>query len=174
MSSSLENATSTCVIGYARPVLLIIAVLALTGIGLGAFPSAAKDGRAIPAPALDEPHDATFEVAVLAGGCFWGVQGVYQHVRGVTNAVSGYSGGDKETAQYQTVSTGTTAHAESVKITSIQGRSPMAASCRSISRSPMIRPSSTGRGRTRVPNIVRRSSRHQLSRLGLRKPTSPN
>ena len=117
MSSSLENATSTCVIGYARPVLLIIAVLALTGIGLGAFPSAAKDGRAIPAPALDEPDDATFEVAVLAGGCFWGVQGVYQHVRGVTNAVSGYSGGDKETAQYETVSTGTTAHAESVKIT---------------------------------------------------------
>ena len=78
MCSSLENSTSTRVIGYARPVLLIIASLALTGIGLGAFPSAAKDGRAIPAPALDEPHDATFEVAVLAGGCFWGVQGVYQ------------------------------------------------------------------------------------------------
>jgi peptide-methionine (S)-S-oxide reductase len=117
MSSSLENSTSTRVIGYARPVLLIIALLALTGIGLGAFPSAAKEGRAIPAPALDEPHDATFEVAVLAGGCFWGVQGVYQHVRGVANAVSGYSGGDKETAQYETVSMGTTAHAESVKIT---------------------------------------------------------
>ena len=105
------------VIGYARPVLLIIALLALTGIGLGAYPSAAKDGRPIPAPALDESHDATFEVAVLAGGCFWGVQGVYQHVRGVTNAVSGYSGGAKETAQYETVSTGTTAHAEFVKIT---------------------------------------------------------
>ena len=110
MSSSLENSTSTRVIGYARPVLLIIALLALTGIGLGAYPSAAKEGRAIPAPALDEPHDATFEVAVLAGGCFWGVQGVYQHVRGVTNAVSGYSGGDKETAQCETVSTGTTGH----------------------------------------------------------------
>ena len=55
-------------------------------------------------PTIAEPHDATFEVAVLAGGCFWGVQGVYQHVRGVTNAVSGYSGGDKETAQYETVS----------------------------------------------------------------------
>ena len=122
MSSSLENSTSTRVIGYARPVLLIIALLALTGIGLGAYPSAAKDGRAIPAPALDEPHDATFEVAVLAGGCFWGVQGVYQHVRGVTNAVSGYSGGDKETVQYETVSTGTTAHAESVKITFDPGK----------------------------------------------------
>ena len=59
MSSSLENSTSTCVIGYSRPVLLIIALLALTGIGLGAYPSAAKEGRAIPAPALDEPHDAT-------------------------------------------------------------------------------------------------------------------
>jgi peptide-methionine (S)-S-oxide reductase len=89
MSSSLENSASTRVIGYGRPVLLIIAVLALTGIGLCAFPSAAKEGRAIPAPAIDEPHDATFEVAVLAGECFWGVQGVYQHVRGVTNAVSG-------------------------------------------------------------------------------------
>ena len=117
MSSSLENSTSTRAIGYARPVLLIIALLAMTGIGLGAYPSAAKEGRAIPAPSLDESHDATFEVAVLAGGCFWGVQGVYQHVRGVSNAVSGYSGGDKETAQYETVSMGTTAHAESVKIT---------------------------------------------------------
>ena len=117
MSSSLENSPSTRVIVYVRPVLLIIALLALTGIGLGAYPSAAKEGRAIPAPSLDESHDATFEVAVLAGGCFWGVQGVYQHVRGVTNAVSGYSGGDKETAQYETVSMGTTAHAESVKIT---------------------------------------------------------
>jgi peptide-methionine (S)-S-oxide reductase len=117
MSPSLANSTTTRIIRHARPALLIIALLLLAGIGLSAFPSAAKDGRAIPAPALDEPHDATSEVAVLAGGCFWGVQGVYQHVGGVTNAVSGYSGGDKETAQYETVSTGTTAHAESVKIT---------------------------------------------------------
>ena len=81
-------------------------------------PSAAEVAHAIPAPALDEPAgQATSEVAVLAGGCFWGVQGVFQHVDGVTSAVSGYAGGDKATAQYETVSSGTTGHAESVQIT---------------------------------------------------------
>ena len=60
-------------------------------------------------PAVDEPAGpAQSEVAVLAGGCFWGVQGVFQHVQGVTSAVSGYTGGDKSTAQYETVGTGTT------------------------------------------------------------------
>ncbi len=78
----------------------------------------AEAAHTIPAPALDEPAgSATSEVAVLAGGCFWGVQGVFQHVEGVVNAVSGYAGGDKETAHYETVSTGTTGHAESVQIT---------------------------------------------------------
>jgi peptide-methionine (S)-S-oxide reductase len=60
---------------------------------------------------------ATSEVAVLAGGCFWGVQGVFQHVKGVTSAVSGYDGGNNETAHYQMVGTGTTGHAESVRVT---------------------------------------------------------
>src|SRR3984893_17188692 len=60
---------------------------------------------------------ATALLALAGGGCFWGVQGVFQHVEGVTNAVSGYAGGDKSTAQYETVSTGTTGHAESVQIT---------------------------------------------------------
>jgi peptide-methionine (S)-S-oxide reductase len=54
---------------------------------------------------------------VLAGGCFWGVQGVFQHVKGVTSAVSGYAGGDKKTADYEMVSTGGTGHAESVQVT---------------------------------------------------------
>ena len=54
---------------------------------------------------------------MLAGGCFWGVQGVFQHVDGVTNAVSGYAGGDKDTAHYETVGTGVTGHAESVRVT---------------------------------------------------------
>ncbi|MET0475656.1 MAG: peptide-methionine (S)-S-oxide reductase MsrA [Mycobacterium sp.] len=73
----------------------------------------------VPAPGVDEPKPApgTQETAVLAGGCFWGVQGVFQHVKGVTQAVSGYEGGDKSTADYETVSTGTTGHAESVRIT---------------------------------------------------------
>jgi peptide-methionine (S)-S-oxide reductase len=56
-------------------------------------------------------------VAVFAGGCFWGVQGVFQHVKGVTKAVSGYAGGDKGSAEYETVSLGSTGHAEAVQIT---------------------------------------------------------
>ncbi len=69
-------------------------------------------------PAVDEPSTgAHTETAVLAGGCFWGVQGVFQHVRGVTNVVAGYSGGARDTAEYETVSTGQTGHAESVQIT---------------------------------------------------------
>jgi peptide-methionine (S)-S-oxide reductase len=80
--------------------------------------SAADEAREIPAPVVDEAADAApSETVVLAGGCFWGVQGVYQHVEGVTGAVSGYAGGEKQTAQYYTVGRGTTGHAESVRIT---------------------------------------------------------
>jgi peptide-methionine (S)-S-oxide reductase len=64
-------------------------------------------------PALDAPG---LQTIVLAGGCFWGVQGVYQHVKGVQQAVSGYAGGEASTAQYETVSGGKTGHAESVKV----------------------------------------------------------
>jgi len=73
----------------------------------------------VPAPEVDEPKAAPgkTETAVLAGGCFWGVQGVFQHVKGVTMAESGYAGGQRDTADYETVSTGTTGHAESVRIT---------------------------------------------------------
>jgi peptide-methionine (S)-S-oxide reductase len=73
----------------------------------------------IPAPAVDEPATGRPhpETAVLAGGCFWGVQGVYQHVKGVTSAQSGYAGGDAATANYDAVSSETTGHAESVRIT---------------------------------------------------------
>src|SRR5262245_32907573 len=62
---------------------------------------AAEDAVVIPLPALDEKPSSGLEKAVFAGGCFWGVQGVFQHVKGVTNAVSGYSGGEKDTAHYQ-------------------------------------------------------------------------
>ncbi|MCU1698049.1 MAG: Peptide methionine sulfoxide reductase MsrA [Mycobacterium sp.] len=81
--------------------------------------SAASESMAVPAPEVDEPAatEVTSETAVLAGGCFWGVQGVFQHVNGVTKAESGYTGGDAQTANYETVSTGTTGHAESVRIT---------------------------------------------------------
>src|SRR4029077_20930619 len=73
----------------------------------------------IPAPLVDEPAQkgAASETAVLAGGCFWGVQGVFQHVKGVTQAVSRYSGGSKASADYETVSSSRTGHAESVEVT---------------------------------------------------------
>lgn len=72
----------------------------------------------IAAPAVDNPKAAgAAQTAVLAGGCFWGVQGVFEHVRGVKKVVAGYAGGEKSTAQYETVSSGGTGHAESVKIT---------------------------------------------------------
>ena len=78
---------------------------------------AAEDAVVIPPPAMDSQPVAGAQTAVLAGGCFWGVQGVYQHTAGVLNAVSGYSGGSRMTADYQMVSTGTTGHAESVQVT---------------------------------------------------------
>src|ERR1700720_4540573 len=68
-------------------------------------------------PSVDNPKAAgPPQIAVLAGGCFWGVQGVFEHVRGVRQVLAGYAGGDKATAQYETVSSGSTGHAESVKI----------------------------------------------------------
>ena len=81
-------------------------------------PSSAEEARRVPPPAVDEPASgAQREVAVLAGGCFWGVQGVFQHVDGVVSAVSGYAGGGAATAHYEMTSEGDTGHAESVKIT---------------------------------------------------------
>lgn len=77
----------------------------------------AEDAVVIPPPAMDEKATAGPEKAVFAGGCFWGVQGVFQHVKGVTSAVSGYAGGDRDTAVYEMVGTGRTGHAESVEIT---------------------------------------------------------
>jgi peptide-methionine (S)-S-oxide reductase len=72
----------------------------------------------VPPPASDEPASQTSSsVAVFAGGCFWGVQGVFQHVAGVTKAVSGYAGGDANTAHYEVVGSGMTGHAESVQVT---------------------------------------------------------
>ena len=74
---------------------------------------------AVPSPAVDAAiaTSKTEQTAVVAGGCFWGIQAVFQHVKGVTNATSGYSGGAANTADYELVSTGDTGHAESVKIT---------------------------------------------------------
>jgi len=73
---------------------------------------------AVPAPAADETRASTpsKQAAVISGGCFWGVQAVFQHVKGVISATSGYSGGSAKTAEYEVVSTGETGHAESVQI----------------------------------------------------------
>jgi peptide-methionine (S)-S-oxide reductase len=97
-----------------RLILLLPLVLAAAcAVGLGASGS----GHVVAPPAIDEaPGSRTSEVAVLAGGCFWGIQGVYQHVKGVTSAVSGYAGGEEDTAEYERVGTGRTGHAESVRI----------------------------------------------------------
>ncbi|HXH44812.1 MAG TPA: peptide-methionine (S)-S-oxide reductase MsrA [Bradyrhizobium sp.] len=77
---------------------------------------AAEEAVVIPAPALDAAPASGIQTAVLAGGCFWGVQGVFQHTAGVVNAVSGYSGGTKATADYKSVSNGRSSHAEAVEV----------------------------------------------------------
>jgi len=99
------------------PALAIGTLLVLVAVRLGILPSSAETVRVVPAPAVDlSAGPATTETAVLAGGCFWGVQGVFQHVEGVTSAVSGYAGGAKETADYGKVGSGRTGHAEAVRI----------------------------------------------------------
>jgi peptide-methionine (S)-S-oxide reductase len=100
---------------------MAIALVCATWAGLGAgAPTAALAAEApvvIPAPAVDNPRTpGPVQTAVIAGGCFWGVQGVYQHVRGVQQVLSGYSGGTKATAEYEAISRGGTGHAESVEI----------------------------------------------------------
>jgi peptide-methionine (S)-S-oxide reductase len=87
---------------------------------LGATACSAKANPAapVPAPAVDAPRAASpgKQSAVFSGGCFWGVQAVFQHVKGVITATSGYAGGSAKTAEYETVSTGETGHAESVHV----------------------------------------------------------
>jgi peptide-methionine (S)-S-oxide reductase len=106
---------------HLRSTLLVTALLTAAGASISIPGSAAEVAHVIPVPTVDERAapdvQATSETAVLAGGCFWGVQGVFQHVRGVTSAVSGYAGGQKSTAQYEMVGSGGTGHAESVRIT---------------------------------------------------------
>jgi peptide-methionine (S)-S-oxide reductase len=94
---------------------LASSVFALSACGLA---DAADRTYNAPAAAVDAPLAKTpsSQTLVLAGGCFWGVDAVFKHVKGVTSVTSGYSGGEKATADYETVSTGTTGHAESVQI----------------------------------------------------------
>jgi peptide-methionine (S)-S-oxide reductase len=96
---------------------LLAMALATLGVSCGANADAVN--KAIPAPDVDTPAAEASgpQVAVLAGGCFWGLQGMFEHVQGVTRVVAGYSGGDKSTAHYEMVGTERTGHAESVEIT---------------------------------------------------------
>ena len=107
---------------FRLPLFAIAAVGLAVGAGSTFLPprsASAEEMKAVPAPKVDQPaaSGGKSETAVFAGGCFWGVQGVFQHVKGVTAAVSGYAGGAKATANYDTVSGGDTGHAESVKVT---------------------------------------------------------
>jgi peptide-methionine (S)-S-oxide reductase len=98
----------------------VAALLLAAGYGLrGGSAEAEEPAVALPPPALDMATPAAngLQTVVLAGGCFWGVQGVFEHTKGVTSAVSGYAGGQKDTAHYEMVGTGRTGHAESVKVT---------------------------------------------------------
>jgi peptide-methionine (S)-S-oxide reductase len=111
--------TATSVRGSA-PRQRYVAGLALIGVCLALCLTAARAAQPatlLPAASVEAvPHDDHAQTAVLAGGCFWGVQAVFQHVKGVTRVLAGYSGGAKDTAVYETVSTGRTGHAESVQI----------------------------------------------------------
>jgi peptide-methionine (S)-S-oxide reductase len=103
---------------WSNPLLAVLALGAFCVVLWRSPLLGAEAPFVVPPPAVDNPKaSGTAQTAVLAGGCFWGVQGVYEHVRGVQKVVAGYAGGDKSTAQYETVSSGTTGHAESVKIT---------------------------------------------------------
>jgi peptide-methionine (S)-S-oxide reductase len=124
---------STGLEGEVRTVISRSWVLLVTGLGLLSLALAASisvdpamlprsnaaGSIAVPAPDVDEltPASAASETTVLAGGCFWGVQGLFQHVKGVTAAESGYAGGSRTTADYADVGGGQTGHAESVRIT---------------------------------------------------------
>jgi peptide-methionine (S)-S-oxide reductase len=100
-----------------KPVLLATAAAALLALPFITRASAGDLDAQIPVPAADPANSGETETAVLAGGCFWGQQGVFEHVKGVTKVVAGYSGGARETAHYEDVSEETTGHAESVQVT---------------------------------------------------------
>ena len=115
ISASKPNARPT------RATLLMGSAAGLAGavaLASGALaPSQAAPARPLPAAALDPaPATAGTQTAVLSGGCFWGVQGVFEHVRGIKKVLAGYAGGKRATAHYEMVGTGVTGHAESVEI----------------------------------------------------------
>jgi peptide-methionine (S)-S-oxide reductase len=102
----------------ALPAHVSVCFLFLLMICGAAYPASSRTSGAFPKPAMDNPVAASHgqETAVLSGGCFWGIQAIYEHTRGVLSATSGYAGGSADTAHYDTVSGGNTGHAESVRV----------------------------------------------------------
>jgi peptide-methionine (S)-S-oxide reductase len=107
-----------------KPIFVSTVLVAAIAVGVTAsqgpnlFRVKRAEARVVPGPALDaRPGQPALQTAVMAGGCFWGVQGVFQHTKGVVGAVSGYAGGERRTAQYDLVGTGSTGHAEAVQVT---------------------------------------------------------
>jgi peptide-methionine (S)-S-oxide reductase len=97
-----------------RYAVIVVASL----LGATACNARVNANTALPAPSVDAARSSSpgRETAVISGGCFWGVQAVFQHVKGVVSATSGYAGGSSKTAEYETVSNGDTGHAESVEV----------------------------------------------------------
>ena len=108
----MQNSMKLLTFAMVAAVLIVVA-----GMNSRAKPSSGANAE-FPRPAVDQPTSPTRgkEVAVISGGCFWGIQAVYEHTKGVISATSGYAGGTADTASYETVSSGQTGHAESVKI----------------------------------------------------------
>ena len=151
-----------------RPALLLS--LALAAAPLRRRP---KPAVTIPPPAAEAPaQGAGLETAVLAGGCFWGIQAVFQHVKGVKNAVSGYAGGAQKDADYETVSSGRTGHAEAVQVTYDPQQISYGKILQIFSRSRTTRRSSTARAPTPARNIARRFSRRTRRSRKSPRPTS--
>ena len=100
-----------------RRILAFVAVAGLSVAALTAGSANAEQAIIIPAAKLDVPRTGGLQTAVFAGGCFWGMEAVFEHVKGVKSVVSGYAGGTSATATYDQVTTETTGHAEAIKIT---------------------------------------------------------
>jgi peptide-methionine (S)-S-oxide reductase len=99
-------------------VVPLVAALMVAGLSACQSVAAASEAQALPAPTVDAPRTAAAgeQTAVLAGGCFWGIEAVFEHVKGVDKVVAGFSGGGADTAHYDEVSDGNTGHAESVRV----------------------------------------------------------
>jgi peptide-methionine (S)-S-oxide reductase len=99
------------------PSLIIAGGVAFAAVTMMSGAGSAERAVALPAPKIDQYPENRAETAVLAGGCFWGMEGVFEHVKGVTSVTSGYAGGTAQTATYDQVSSETTRHAEAIRIT---------------------------------------------------------